>query len=125
MVLCLVLPLAMLTWRQNMVWHSHLSLWTQAEKVSPDSISALNELGLLQMQKGDYDRAIDLFSRSIKVNPYFPILYVNIAMAYEGKGEKQTAIEYYRKFIEMDPPEFRIKTMMLREHLQKKYGITF
>ena len=124
-VLCLLLTLAMLTWRQNMVWHSHLTLWTQAEKVSPESPAALNGLGLVHMKKGEYDQAINFFARSIKINQYYPKSYINIALAYEKKGETQAAIENYRKFIEMDPKRYPFKTMMVREHLKKKYGITF
>jgi tetratricopeptide (TPR) repeat protein len=123
--LCLVLPLSILTWRQNTVWQSPLSFWSQAAKVSPDSTAALNGLGILQMHNGEYDQAIDFFLRSIKANPYFPNSYINLAIAYENKGEKQTALEYYRKFIEMDPQNYRFKTMLIREHLKKRYGVIF
>jgi hypothetical protein len=124
-VLCLVLPLSILTWRQNTVWQSPLSFWSHTEKVSPDSTAALSGLGLLHMRNGEYDQAIDFFLRSIKANPYFANPYINLAIAYENKGEKQTALEYYRKFIEMDPQNYRFKTMLIREHLKKRYGVIF
>lgn len=124
-VLCLVLTLSILTWRQNTVWHLPLSLWTHAEKVSPDSTPALDTLGRLHLRNGEYDQAIDFFLRSIKANPHFANPYINLAIAYEKKGDNAKALEYYRKFIEANPQTFRFKTMMIREHLKKKYGVTF
>ncbi|MBW2428227.1 MAG: tetratricopeptide repeat protein [Deltaproteobacteria bacterium] len=123
-VLCLVLALSILTWRQNTVWHSSLSLFTHTEKFYPDSRAALDGLGRLHMRNGEYDQAIDFFSRSVKINPYFADPYVSLARAYENKGDKTKALEYYRKFIEMNPKHYRFKTMMIREHLKKKYGVT-
>jgi tetratricopeptide (TPR) repeat protein len=124
-VLCLILPLSILTWHQNTVWQSSLSLWTHAEKVSPGSVPALNGLGRIYMREREFDQAISCFLRSIKSNPYFANSYINLAIAYEGKGEKHKALEYYRKYIEMNPQNYQIKTMTIREHLKKRYGVTF
>ncbi|MFH1116471.1 MAG: tetratricopeptide repeat protein [Pseudomonadota bacterium] len=55
----------------------------------------------LRVQK--WDRAIDLFSRSIKDNPKFFIAYHNRAIAYSKKGEYDKSIGDLKKAVQLNP----------------------
>lgn len=55
----------------------------------------------LRVQK--WDRAIDLFSKSIKDNPNFHIAYHNRAIAYSKKGEYDKSIDDLKKAVQLNP----------------------
>jgi len=55
----------------------------------------------LRVQK--WDRAIELFSRSIKDNPNFHIAYHNRAIAYSKKGEYDKSIDDLKKAVQLNP----------------------
>jgi hypothetical protein len=65
----LVAVLSTLTWRQNQVWSSPLTLWTNAVKVSPSSSYALTYLGTVYLNEGEAFKAIPLLRKATK-NPY-------------------------------------------------------
>jgi tetratricopeptide (TPR) repeat protein len=51
-------------------------------------------LGLLALEKGEYDRALGEFQRSSQRNP---LILFYMAMAYEKKGDVAKAIKYYNE----------------------------
>jgi tetratricopeptide (TPR) repeat protein len=55
----------------------------------------------LRVQK--WDRAIDLFSKSIKDNPNFFFAYHNRAIAYSKKGEYDKSINDLKKAVQLNP----------------------
>lgn len=59
-----VLVLAILTWQQNMVWRSPLSLWSQAVKVSPESSYALGFLGMVYIEQRQPRLALPLLRKA-------------------------------------------------------------
>jgi len=124
-ILVLALVLSGLTWKQNAVWHSPFSLWNHTVKITPQSVHALNNLGTLNLRKGDYEQALAFFLQAKKANPYHAISHYHLGVAYEKLGERQKAIEHYRNFCEMDLPRNRFMVMVLRERLENEYGVKF
>ncbi|MDQ7783773.1 MAG: tetratricopeptide repeat protein [Desulfomonilaceae bacterium] len=55
----------------------------------------------LRVQK--WDRAIDLFTKSISDNPKFFFAYHNRAIAYSKKGEYDKSIEDLKKAVQLNP----------------------
>ncbi len=54
--------------------------------------------------KGQYDRAIALFSKALEINPRYAEAYNNRGIAYaKGKGQYDKAISDYDKAIEINP----------------------
>lgn len=45
---------------------------------------------------GDYDGAIELAERGLRINRYAPGLYLLLAQAYEGLGEREQARNFAR-----------------------------
>jgi tetratricopeptide (TPR) repeat protein len=66
---------------------------------------SLNNLALIHKERGDYDRAIELYRRSLAiaeriVGPNHPDLLVtlnNLAVLYETSGQKAEADAVYRR----------------------------
>ena len=125
LILVLIISFSVLTWQQNALWRSAHTLWFHTVKISPQSSSALNNLGSAYAIDNQYERAIELFLRAAEANPYNANPLYNLGRLYERIGEPQKAIEYYRKFAELDLPANRFKVIALRERLKNKYGVSF
>ena len=62
-----------------------------------------NNRGLIYGEKGDYDRAIEAFTKAVEVNPSYAVAYNNRGLAYNNIGEFDRAIADYTKAIELKP----------------------
>ena len=65
--------------------------------------NAHNQRGLAHAGKGDYDRAIDDYSRAIYLNAGNAWPYNNRGLAHAHKGAYDQAIADYTKAIELEP----------------------
>lgn len=73
-------------------------------RTCPSFIEAYVNLGNVLICLGEYDEAIKAFFKVRQLSSnYFPIIYNNIGLAYEKKGETNTAIEYYKLAVNLDP----------------------
>lgn len=61
------------------------------------------EIGTFYLKKKNYDAAIDRLKDSIRFKPNFARPHLLIGQAYEKKGEKALAVEYYEKYLEILP----------------------
>jgi tetratricopeptide (TPR) repeat protein len=78
-----------------------------------DAISSWS-VGLDYEHKGEYDKAIAKFNKSIELNPEDAIVYYFRGNCYAKKGEYDKAIADYTKASEMDPD---LKVVIEREYL--------
>ena len=63
----------------------------------PNFAEAYNNLGTVYLCLNEYDQALKQFNKVSTISPdYFPMLYVNTGIAYEGKKDYLKAIEYYK-----------------------------
>ena len=54
-------------------------------------------------KKGEYDRAIEDFSKALKLHPEFTEVYVKRALAYFHMGRFESPIQDYDKVLELRP----------------------
>ena len=64
---------------------------------------AYNNQGLVYLDKGDFNLAIQDFEKAIKLQPALVPGYVNRAAAYLWRNKEHLAIEDYTKVIELNP----------------------
>ena len=62
-----------------------------------------NNHGVAYRDEGEYDRAIEDFTKAIELNPNYAIAYNNRGRVYSDKGEIDRAIEDYNTAIELKP----------------------
>lgn len=120
--LVLVAALGALTWKQNDVWQSTVSLYGQAAQVSPDSTQALLGLGIGHMKEGDYQKAHDaILKATLNFNETLPLYY--LALVKERLGDTQGALRDYLRFVQMNDPRWPKQQAAARQHLWLKYRI--
>lgn len=80
-----------------------LPLLERVMREDPANLAAAQYLGLLYLQAGDHDRAIELYRKILpKAGSETARITFNLANAYLAKGAASFAIEYYTQVISLD-----------------------
>lgn len=102
--LCLALvSLSFSCLRGSRVGASALLLIAMLVASGCESASDHNKRGNALYDKGEYDRAIEEYTRAIRLDPNFAIAYNSRGIAWYEKGEYDRAIEDFTGAIRLDP----------------------
>jgi len=89
--------------RMKMPW-----LWLTQPVITYNLFDTNMLLGRAYREKGDWDKAIEIYERLVDPNPenrdgrlIRPMNYYYLALCYEMKGQKAKAIEHYEKFLSL------------------------
>src|SRR5260221_13541362 len=66
-------------------------------------VIAYNNRGNAYTTKGEYDRAVQDYDQSIKLDPSYARAFNNRGVAYQKKGEYDRAISDFDEAIKLDP----------------------
>ncbi|HXZ11249.1 MAG TPA: tetratricopeptide repeat protein [Candidatus Sulfotelmatobacter sp.] len=61
------------------------------------------DVGTYYLHKGDTDAAIDRFLDAIQLRPTWAEPRLLVAQAYEKKGDKASALKYYKEYLQVFP----------------------
>lgn len=61
------------------------------------------EVGTFYMHKGDLDAAVDRFLDAITLRPNYAKPRLLLGEIYEKKGEKESAVKYYKEYLQVYP----------------------
>ena len=95
-----------LSWRcclQASYWRDSETLFTHALAVTRNNDVAMNNLGIIFLEKGQLDDAISNLQAAIDVRPENAPAHDNLAKALLRKGQVGEAMVHYRKFLEIEP----------------------
>ena len=109
-----VLPILVLfllcvgTYARNMDWRSERSLWTDTQRKAPGRARPVFNLAKELERQGRYGQAIILYMNSMSLQPprlkHFDIMALtNIGTIYFKNGDRDKAIAYYEKALEILP----------------------
>lgn len=59
--------------------------------------------GIFQMDRGDFDNALELFDKAIELDDKASLAYANKGKLYTLKNEKERGLDFYNKALELDP----------------------
>ncbi|MHB1354443.1 MAG: tetratricopeptide repeat protein [Anaerolineae bacterium] len=90
-------------YQRNQVWSTPESLWRDAALKSPANPRALMNYGLSQMEKGNYDVALDYFNRALVLAPTYSYLHVNLGILYGAMNRPAEAERYLQNGIAYAP----------------------
>jgi tetratricopeptide (TPR) repeat protein len=100
------LSVAVLSWRawfQTSYWRDSETLFTHALAVTSNNDVALNNLGIIFLDKGQLDEAISKLQAATDLRPENGPAHDNLAKALLKKGRVAEAMVHYRKFLEIEP----------------------
>ncbi|MDY0094404.1 MAG: tetratricopeptide repeat protein [Candidatus Vecturithrix sp.] len=108
----LIAVLGIGTFVRNMDWQSERSLWTDAQRKSPESARPVFNLAKDLERRGDYENAIALYRKSMSLRPprlkHFDIMALtNIGTIFYKLGDFNKAIDYYREAYDILPDTVR------------------
>ena len=75
----------------------------KAADYRPNSVEALNNLGVAYSRKGQLDEAITQFEKVIPLDPARPKVHSNLATALLQRGRTDEAIYHFKKELELQP----------------------
>ncbi|MGD0745273.1 MAG: tetratricopeptide repeat protein, partial [Verrucomicrobiota bacterium] len=88
---------------QATYWRNSESLWTHTVACAPDNWVAHNNLGLVQLQKGDVIEAISQFQKALEFKPDYALAHYNLGNALLQKGNVDEAMVQYQKALQIRP----------------------
>jgi Tfp pilus assembly protein PilF len=90
-------------WVQTSYWRDSETLFTHALAVTSNNDVALNNLGIIFLDKGQLDEAIAKLQSAVDLRPANAPAHDNLAKALLKKGQVAEAMVQYRKFLELEP----------------------
>jgi predicted O-linked N-acetylglucosamine transferase (SPINDLY family) len=72
-------------------------------KADPGYFHALNNLGIILVDKGELDTAIVHFEKAIQLNPEFTVAYYNLGSTFLKKYQSYNAVKYFEKALHLNP----------------------
>lgn len=91
--------------------------WETVLELEPGHKWAATDLGNLEKSRGAFRAAEALYRSAIETDPYFAVAHLNLAMTLEEVGRKPEAIEHYRIFVRIAPPQYAQVAAQVRAKL--------
>jgi protein O-mannosyl-transferase len=95
--------LAFLTWQQCGYWKNSIKLFSHTLRSTKDNYIAHNHLASALLKIKKFEMAIFHYSEAIRINPYYAHAYYNRGSVFYILGQKQLAIEDYKRAISTMP----------------------
>ncbi len=86
------------------VWKDSISLLSNVlryERKSPLIYLTYNNLGMAYYDKGELEKSIEYYKKSVRLNPRYAEAYNNLGVSYMGEGRPVEAIRYFKKAISL------------------------
>ena len=97
------------------------NLFKKIIKKKPDYINAYVNYGNLKRDNNDFEFAIELYNKALKINSQIPTVLYSLALAYQGLGRFDLAIDYAKKTLEIEP-KFTQADMLISQSMKYQAG---
>ncbi|HTL28733.1 MAG TPA: tetratricopeptide repeat protein, partial [Tepidisphaeraceae bacterium] len=102
----ILIPLAVLTFRQSMIYEDAETLWRDTLAKSPNSWMVYTNLGNALAQKGKYDDAIPYHEKALELAPNLHDTHWNVGVGLMRKGKIDEAEIEFKKAMAINPSGF-------------------
>jgi tetratricopeptide (TPR) repeat protein len=100
----LLFVLTGLSYRQARAYADEETLWRDTLAKNPTSWIAANNLGVILMERGELDRADELFARVLELKPDHVEVRLNIGLLNEKRGGKLAdSVQWYQDAVKLEP----------------------
>lgn len=90
-------------YERNKVWQTDISLWEDVHAKNPNSVRAMNVLGISLLNRGNVDRARPMLERCHELMPQYLPCIVHLSMAYAMTKEFDRGLAVLKTGHAMDP----------------------
>jgi len=98
-----LLALAVVTWRQVSYWQNSITLYKHTVAVTANNDILHYNLGMLLLEEGNTDEAIEHWSKAVRIRPDQPTIHKNLAILLQQQGDIEGAIEHYHQALKLRP----------------------
>lgn len=78
-------------------------IYHQILQTDPNHLIAMNLLGVIAVQVGKHDIAVDLLTKALAIEPNFAEAHNNLGNAFKVLGRQEAAMSSYRKAVAIEP----------------------
>jgi tetratricopeptide (TPR) repeat protein len=103
LVLLVVVALVPVTRAEGSKYKNLEALWRDTIDKHPESWTAHNNLGILQLAEGRDGEARNSFQRALDARPDFAVAHNNLGIAWFRDGHGEEALEHHRRAAALDP----------------------
>ena len=86
---------------RNRDWKDGFTLYSHDIKIHPESFDLQNNLGVELFRRGEKEKALFHFVKSVELQPKWTISNNNLGAVYENLEELEKAENYYKKSVEL------------------------
>jgi tetratricopeptide (TPR) repeat protein len=103
-ILCgMVLVLSMWTYERNGVWRDKVTLWQDCVAKSPNKARPHYNLGVSFSKKGNMDKAIDYYQKTLRIDPQHVGASNNLGNQMLAEGKLGEAFTHFSNALQEDP----------------------
>ena len=89
-------------------------------EIDPNDHLMLSNYAAIMMEKGDIEKARELFEKAVAIDPTYPNTYYGLAMLHRAKDEPESALEIIERFFSQ-PKSKDIRSAQIYALSQKLY----
>ena len=87
----------------NQQWPEAMAMLLEAEKLQPDDVETLFDVGAVAMNAGDVPTAERAFQRVIELDDAHALGHYQLGMVYVNQGKSEEAVVHMEKYLELEP----------------------
>lgn len=99
----LIVLLSVGTYSRNSVWKDPQLLWQDVIAKTPGSARAYNNLGVAYKNRGEFEKAIEQFEKSLQSDHRYVAVYFNLGDIHYRQGEYGNAVQMLQYALTLNP----------------------
>ena len=97
LIAILVVTLSISTYHRNNIWKDPQALWEDVISKAPNNSRAYNNLGVVYKEREEFDKAVELFEKSLRANRNYTAVYYNMGDVQYRSGNYENALAYLKQ----------------------------
>ena len=97
-----IIVLMIMTYTQTGYWKDNYTFYTRGIEVNSANYIAFTNLGIVFLERKDFDKARDFFEKTLEITSTYPYPYYNLARIAETNNPEE-AISFYYQALQRDP----------------------
>jgi protein O-mannosyl-transferase len=112
-----------MTVHQNKIWENSYTLWSDAIEKSPESNTANALMGVVYMDLGMDEKAVEYLEKAVRILPYDYLSRNNLGIIYGKSGQPERALKEFMTALWLKPEDDTIMINLAIYYVrQKEYG---